>query len=71
MEAPGAFLASVARARLSWLSRSLAKPSGVFPMYTKRTNVNKSRSAKKFRNGVSHTRKINTAPPPMRGGYRL
>lgn len=37
----------------------------------KRYGVNKGRSARKFRKSVSKTRRVNVAPPPMRGGFRL
>jgi hypothetical protein len=37
----------------------------------RRRSVNKNRSARSFRKGASHTRRINIAPPPMRGGIRL
>lgn len=36
-----------------------------------RFNVNKSKSARKFRNNTKSTKRINVAPPPMRGGIRL
>jgi len=34
-------------------------------------NVNKGRSAKRFKKTVGKTKRINIAPPPMRGGIRL
>lgn len=37
----------------------------------KRSAVSKHGSAKHFRKHVSHTKSVNLAPPPMRGGYRL
>jgi hypothetical protein len=37
----------------------------------KRSAVSKHKSAKHFRSHVSHTKGLNLAPPPMRGGYRL
>ena len=37
----------------------------------KRKAVSKQHSAKEFRHKVAHTKAINMAPPPMRGGYRL
>lgn len=37
----------------------------------KRRHVNKGRSARSFRGAVSKTKRINVAPPPMRGGIRL
>jgi len=37
----------------------------------KRMKVNKRKSARKFRNNVSHTKAANMQPMPMRGGYRL
>jgi hypothetical protein len=33
--------------------------------------VNKRRSARKFRKMVSRTARLNIAPPPMRGGFRI
>lgn len=36
-----------------------------------RHSVNKHASAKSFRNKVGTTKRINVAPPPMRGGFRL
>lgn len=36
-----------------------------------RKPVSKHASAKSFRKHVSHTKGLNLAPPPMRGGYRL
>lgn len=33
--------------------------------------INKHRSARKFRNKARHTKAINVAPLPTRGGYRL
>lgn len=36
-----------------------------------RKHVNKRHSAKKFRRATAHTRRINVAPAPMRGGIRL
>lgn len=33
--------------------------------------VNKSKSAHRFRSNVSRTKRINLAPPVMRGGIRL
>lgn len=35
-----------------------------------RRNVNKRRSASKFRRNVSRTRAVNIRPNPMRGGIR-
>ncbi|WNK13377.1 MAG: hypothetical protein [Microvirus sp.] len=37
----------------------------------KRMHVNKRKSAGKFRRNISHTKAMNIAPPPTRGGYRL
>lgn len=37
----------------------------------KRMHVNKSRSASKFRKHVKHTKAVNVAAGPMRGGWRL
>lgn len=37
----------------------------------RRQPVKKSKAAKDFRQEVRHTKAINMAPPPMRGGYRL
>lgn len=36
-----------------------------------RKPVSKYRSARQFRRNVSRTKKVNTSPVPMRGGYRL
>lgn len=36
-----------------------------------RMHVNKGRSAAKFRKSTQRTKRINVAPPPMRGGIRL
>jgi hypothetical protein len=36
-----------------------------------RHHVSKHGSARKFRKHVGHTKGINMAPPPMRGGIRL
>ncbi|WNK14152.1 MAG: hypothetical protein [Microvirus sp.] len=36
-----------------------------------RHNVNKHAAAKAFRHKTQTTKKINVAPPPMRGGWRL
>lgn len=36
-----------------------------------RHNVNKNKSAGKFRAQIGKTKKINIAPNPMRGGIRL
>jgi len=38
---------------------------------TKRVPVQKHKSAGKFRAQAARTKKINLAPPPARGGYRL
>lgn len=37
----------------------------------KRQSVSKYKSASKFRKHALHTKSVNLAPPPMRGGYRL
>lgn len=37
----------------------------------KRYAVNKSKAAAKFRKSVQHTKVVNMAPRPMRGGFRL
>lgn len=37
----------------------------------RRKFVNKSRSARKFRSHVGRTKRMNVAPPPMRGGFRI
>lgn len=37
----------------------------------KRMAVNKSRSAAQFRGSVQHTKRMNVAPRPMRGGFRI
>lgn len=37
----------------------------------KRIGVNKGKSARQFRNNTRKTKAANTAPMPMRGGYRL
>lgn len=36
-----------------------------------RKHVNKRKSASKFRKSIAKTKRINVAPPPMRGGIRL
>lgn len=36
-----------------------------------RHNVNKAASARSFRSKTQSTKRINVAPPPMRGGWRL
>lgn len=36
-----------------------------------RHKVNKHRGAKAFRHQAQKTKRINLAPPPMRGGIRL
>lgn len=36
-----------------------------------RHKVNKHRGASSFRRQTQHTKAINLAPPPMRGGIRL
>lgn len=38
---------------------------------TYRKPTNKGKSAKKFRTNAAHTKAVNMAPNPMRGGYRL
>lgn len=38
---------------------------------TKRKSVDKTKSAKSFRQKAATTKRINVAPPPMRGGWRL
>ncbi|WNK13670.1 MAG: hypothetical protein [Microvirus sp.] len=40
-------------------------------MPLKRKPVSKGAAASKFRRHVSHTKHVNVAPPPQRGGYRL
>lgn len=37
----------------------------------KRKPVHKSRSAHAFRKSVGKTKRVNVAPPPMRGGIRF
>lgn len=37
----------------------------------RRRPVNKHKSARSFRSSTKHTRRINVAPAPMRGGIRL
>lgn len=37
----------------------------------KRMHVNKRKSASKFRKQISHTKSVNVAQGPMRGGWRL
>jgi len=37
----------------------------------KRQSMSKRGGAKHFHKHTSHTKGINMAPPPMRGGYRL
>jgi len=36
-----------------------------------RHNVNKGKAAGKFRKQIGKTKRVNIAPPPMRGGIRL
>lgn len=36
-----------------------------------RRRVNKGQSARKFKGQIKHTKAVNVAPPPMRGGYRF
>lgn len=37
----------------------------------KRHHVNKHKAAHSFRNAVQHTKRMNVAPKPMRGGFRI
>lgn len=37
----------------------------------KRYSVNKGAAARGFRKAVQHTKSINVAPRPMRGGFRI
>lgn len=37
----------------------------------RRRSVNKSRSARRFRSSIGRTKRVNVAPPPMRGGFRI
>lgn len=37
----------------------------------RRKPVNKHRSARKFRSSIGRTKRINVAPAPMRGGFRI
>lgn len=37
----------------------------------KRTPQNRYKAARQFNRNVSRTKRINTAPPASRGGYRL
>lgn len=37
----------------------------------RRFAVNKGRSARKFRSKIGRTKRVNVAPPPMRGGFRI
>lgn len=37
----------------------------------KRSHVSKSGSARQFRANTYSTKRVNVAPPPMRGGFRL
>lgn len=37
----------------------------------KRRPVNKNRSARKFRSHIGRTKRMNVAPAPMRGGFRI
>lgn len=48
-------------------------PAGIFleVIIMRRSYVNKSRSAKKFRRSVQRTKAANIAPNPQRGGWRL
>lgn len=36
-----------------------------------RKSVNKGQAARRFNHASGRTKKINVAPPPSRGGYRL
>lgn len=36
-----------------------------------RANVNKRKSARKFRKSTQYTKRANVAPSPQRGGWRL
>ena len=36
-----------------------------------RNHVNKARAAKTFNRATTKTKRVNVAPPPMRGGIRL
>lgn len=36
-----------------------------------RKPVSKNRSARRFRSNVGRTKRVNVAPPPMRGGLRI
>lgn len=38
---------------------------------SRRSPVNKSRSARDFRSKSERTKAMNLAPPPMRGGFRI
>jgi hypothetical protein len=37
----------------------------------RRKPVNKNRAAKAFRKSIGRTKRLNVAPPPMRGGFRI
>lgn len=37
----------------------------------RRKGLNRSKSARKFRSSVGRTKRMNVAPPPMRGGFRI
>jgi len=37
----------------------------------RRSRVNKSKSARRFRNSTTRTKAANIAPNPQRGGWRL
>lgn len=37
----------------------------------RRVNQNKSKASSTFKRHVGHTKAVNVAPPPQRGGYRL
>lgn len=38
---------------------------------SRRSSVNKHRSARQFKGNIAHTKSINLSPGPMRGGIRL
>ena len=40
-------------------------------LFMKRRPVSKRGSARSFRKKVGRTKRMNVAPPPMRGGFRI
>ena len=55
--------------------RHCSRPQLTFGVSTvkpsRRSSVNKRRSARQFKGNIAHTKSINLSPGPMRGGIRL